>query len=308
MTRAVDRMRGAQDRAAAVKRWLALFARDRVAAGCAGVGALFLLAALLAPILAPQNPYDLVQIELADALLPPFATAQTTETLYPLGTDALGRDVFSMALYGLRVSLIVATVSTLGALLFGTSVGLLAAYAGGWLEALIMRIVDIFLSLPAILLALLLIALLGRGLENTILALLLVQWTQYARVMHAAALGEINKNYVEAAKLLGLSQTRIVFHHILPNCLPPVFVILAVQFGYVISVEASLSFLGLGLPVTQPSLGSLVALGQEFLLSGAYWVSLIPGLILLLLIFTMNIIGDRLRALEAGHIGGPSSC
>ncbi|MEM8986783.1 MAG: ABC transporter permease [Pseudomonadota bacterium] len=272
------------------------FAGDKTALACLTLVGGYVFFAVFAPIIAPQDPQDLAQIELIDARLPPLSLGASS--FFILGSDALGRDIFSMTLYGLRISLTVALISATGALVFGAAAGLTAAYLGGWVNAVIMRVVDIFLSLPAILIALLFIAVFGRGVENTIIAILAVQWTHYARAMNAAAAGEINKDYVLAAKLLGLSKPRIMFGHILPNCLAPIFVIFAVQLGYVIAIEASLSFLGLGLPVTQPSLGSLVADGQEFLLSGAYWMSLIPGFVLLLLVFAMNVVGDRIRVLQ----------
>ena len=283
---------------APLKVGLRAFARDRTAFACLVLVSVYIAFAVFAPIIAPQNPQDLAQIELIDARLPPLSASVDNGSFYLLGSDALGRDIFSMTLYGVRISLTVALISAAGALIFGSAAGLAAAYLGGWVNVVIMRIVDIFLSLPAILIALLFIAVFGRGVENTVIAILAVQWTHYARAMNAAASGEINKDYVLAAKLLGLSKARIMFGHILPNCLAPIFVIFAVQLGYVIAIEASLSFLGLGLPVTQPSLGNLVADGQEFLLSGAYWMSLIPGFVLLMLIFSMNVVGDRIRVLQ----------
>ena len=286
------------DWTAPLKTGFQAFARDRTASVCLALVGVYTLFALLAPIIAPQNPQNLAEIELIDARLPPLSAGVGDGSFYILGSDALGRDIFSMTLYGVRISLTVALISAAGALVFGSAAGLAAAYLGGWVNVAIMRIVDIFLSLPAILIALLFIAVFGRGVENTVIAILAVQWTHYARAMNAAASGEINKDYVLAAKLLGLSRARIMFGHILPNCLAPIFVIFAVQLGYVIAIEASLSFLGLGLPVTQPSLGNLVADGQEFLLSGAYWMSLIPGFALLLLVFSMNVVGDRIRVLQ----------
>lgn len=281
-----------------LKAGLNAFARDRTAFACLALVSVYIVFAAFAPIIAPQNPQNLAHIELIDARLPPLSAGAGDGAFYLLGSDALGRDIFSMTLYGVRISLTVALISAAGALILGSAAGLAAAYLSGWVNIIIMRIVDIFLSLPAILIALLFIAVFGRGVENTIIAILAVQWTHYARAMNAAASGEINKDYVLAAKLLGLSKARIMFGHILPNCLAPIFVIFAVQLGYVIAIEASLSFLGLGLPVTQPSLGNLVADGQEFLLSGAYWMSLIPGFVLLLLVFSMNVVGDRIRVLQ----------
>ena len=282
----------------ALSQGLRRFAQDRFALICLCFVLLFLVTALTAPWLAPQDPQNLASIELADSKLPPFSPSVLQGPYHLLGTDALGRDVFSMTLFGTRISLAVALFSAISALVVGAALGLLAAYSGGLPEALIMRTVDVFLSLPAMLIALVFISVFGRGVQNIILAILLVQWTHYARAMNVAARGEMGKDYVMAARLLRLSHVRILFGHILPNCLAPIFVIFAVQFGYVIAVEASLSFLGLGLPVTQPSLGSLVAEGQEYLASGAYWISLIPGFVLLLLVFSLNVVGDRVRQLH----------
>ena len=277
---------------------LAVFAKDRTAFACLILLCIFVASALLAPLIAPQNPFNLAEIELADARLPPFSESLADGPFHLLGADAQGRDLFSVILFGIRTSLAVAVVSAVGALFIGGALGLAAAYFGGWFEALVMRVVDVFLSLPAILVALLCISVLGRGAENTVIAILVVQWTHYARAARGAAAAEMGREYVLAAKLIGLSRMRIMFGQVAPNALAPVLVIFTVQFGYVIAVEASLSFLGLGLPVTQPSLGSLVADGQEYLLSGAYWISLLPGFVLLLLVFSANVVGDRMRRLS----------
>ena len=270
---------------------------DGTASLCLFILFTLIICAIAAPLIAPQNPFNLAEIDLADARLAPLSASLVDGPFHLLGTDAQGRDLFSVILYGLRTSLMVAIASSVGALALGCTAGLTAAYFGGWIEAVIMRIVVIFLSLPAIFIALLSISLLGRGAENTILAILIVQWTHYARASRAAAAGELTKEYILAAQLMKLPRTRILVGHVLPNCLAPIFVILAVQLGYVIAIEASLSYLGLGLPITQPSLGSLVADGQAYLLSGAYWISLIPGFVLLILVFCANLVGDRIRLL-----------
>ena len=181
------------------------------------------------------------------------------------------------------------------ALVVGTALGLVAAYVGGRVDALVMRLVDLMLGLPAILVALMLLALLGQGVWKVILALVLVQWAQFARAVRAAALVERNKEYVEAAVSLGLSRPRILFGHMLPNCLPPIIVVGTLQVASAISAEATLSFLGIGLPITEPSLGLLIANGYKVLLSGQYWISVYPGLLLLVLVFSINVVGDRLR-------------
>ena len=276
----------------------AVFSRDRFAWICALAGMGFIAVAAFAPVIAPYDPSDLATVELANSMLPPFSPSEFGDGFHYLGTDILGRDILSMALFGLRISLAVATLSAVGALLLGCLAGLVAAFAPSWMNAVIMRVVDLFLGFPAILTALLFISVLGRGAENTVLAILAVQWTHYARAVNAAAKTELGKDYVQAAKLLGVSKMRIAIEHVLPNCLAPVWVIFAVQFGYVIAIEASLSFLGLGLPITQPSLGSLVADGQQYMLSGIYWISLLPGFILLLLVFSINVVGDRLRVMQ----------
>ena len=212
-----------------------------------------------------------------------------------LGTDGQGRDMLSAILYGLRISLAVGVTATLLALCIGLVAGLAAAYAGGRVEAVVMRIVDIQLSFPAILIALILIAVLGRGTGKVIAALVTVQWAYYARTVRAAALVEKRKEYIEAARGLALSPWRIVLRHLLPNCLSPVLVVATVQIAAAIALEATLSFLGLGLPVTEPSLGLLIANGYQYLLSGRYWISFFPGIALVIAIVGINLVGDQLR-------------
>lgn len=258
------------------------------------VAILLVLVAIFGPWIAPQNPYDLGAIDFFDARLPPMSPTMNG-SIYLLGTDGQGRDMLSAMIYGLRTSIAVGLLAGIVALVVGTALGLVAAYIGGRVDALGMRLVDLMLGLPAILVALMLLALLGQGVWKVILALVLVQWAQFARAVRAAALVERNKEYVEAAVSLGLSRPRILFGHMLPNCLPPIIVVGTLQVASAISAEATLSFLGIGLPITEPSLGLLIANGYKVLLSGQYWISVYPGLLLLLLVFSINVVGDRLR-------------
>lgn len=259
--------------------------------------ATLLLAALLAPWIAPQNPYDLLQLDVLDARLAPGSLAGNGAFHYWLGSDGQGRDLVSGILYGLRISLAVGIGSALLAALLGTLLGLVAAYAGGLVEAAVMRLVDLILAFPSILVALLLLALLGKGLGNVVLTLVIVEWAYYARTARGQALVESRLEYIEAARGLGLPGWRIVLRHLLPNCLPPLLVIAMLQIARAITLEATLSFLGLGAPVTEPSLGLLIANGYGYLLSGDYWISLYPGLALLATLLALNLVGDRLREL-----------
>lgn len=271
------------------------FAHSRLAlAGLAMLAAILLLA-VFAPWIAPQDPYDLAALDLMDARLPPGSEASAGSLSYRLGTDGQGRDMLSAILYGLRVSLTVGLASGVIALAIGGGLGIVAAYRGGRFEQVLMRIVDIQLGFPAILVALVLIATLGKGVDKVIVALVTVQWAYYARTARSAALVERGKEYVEAARGLGLSPARIVLRHLLPNALPPLIVVGTVQVAHAIALEATLSFLGLGLPTTEPSLGLLIANGYEFLLSGKYWISVYPGVALLLTILAINLVGDQLR-------------
>lgn len=270
------------------------FARDRVALAAFWVLCVLLIAALIAPWIAPQNPYDLAQLDILDAKLAP-GTAGSAGYTYWLGSDDQGRDMVSAILYGLRISMGVGVLSTVAALGLGLIIGLIAARAGGWLEALIMRTVDLQLSFPSILVALILLALVGQGVDKIIIALVVVQWAYYARTVRGAALVELRREYVDAAICAGYSNTRILFRHVLPNVLPPLIVIATVQVAHAIALEATLSFLGLGMPITSPSLGLLIANGYIHLLSGKYWISFFPGIALLVTIVAINLVGDRLR-------------
>jgi peptide/nickel transport system permease protein len=250
--------------------------------------------AILAPVIAPQNPYDLAQLDVLDGKLAPGEAGMSGKQ-YFLGTDDQGRDMLSGILYGLRTSLGVGVMSTVIAMAIGLTFGLIAAYFGGAIDTLIMRIVDIQLSFPAILIALILLAVFGQGVDKVIIALITVQWAYYARTVRASALVERQKEYVEAATVLALSKPRIVFRHMLPNCLPPLIVVATVQVAHAISLEATLSFLGLGMPITEPSLGLLISNGFTYLMSGKYWISFYPGLALLITIMAINLVADQLR-------------
>jgi len=256
-----------------------------------GIAVLF---AVLAPWISPQNPYDLSQLDIMDGRLKPGA-ASLSGMIYWLGTDDQGRDLFSAILYGTRTSLLVGVLSALIALTLGASLGLVSAYVGGKTDALIMRIVDIQLSFPPILIALILLAVLGQGVDKIILALVVTQWAYYARTVRGSALLERRRSNVDAAPSMALSNPRILFRHILPNCLPPLIVVATMRIAYAIMLEATLSFLGIGLPVTEPSLGLLIANGFDYLMSGDYWISVFPGITLLVLIVAINLVGDALR-------------
>lgn len=251
--------------------------------------ALIILAALFAPWLAPHNPYDLAQIDLLDSHLPPGSAG------YPLGTDEQGRDLLSAMLYGVRISLLVGCAGTALAFVSGSALGLFAGYRGGRWDSAAMRLADLQLSFPAILVALVLLALLGPGLGKVVIALATAQWAYFARTARAAALVETQKDYIAAARVSGIGNGRILWRHLLPNCLPPLLVVLPLQIAAAISLEATLSFLGLGAPASEPSLGLLIANGYQYLLSGKYWISVYPGLLLAITIIAINNAADWLR-------------
>jgi peptide/nickel transport system permease protein len=280
--------------AAPTRELIPSFVRNRLALIALIVLAAVVLAAVLAPVISPQNPYNLAELDILDAKLEPGAKSVDGKT-FILGTDEQGRDMLSAILYGLRISLGVGIISTLIALTLGTAIGLAAGYAGGWLDAVIMRIVDLQLSFPSILIALVLLAVLGQGVDKIVIALVTVQWAYYARTVRSTAMVEKRKEYVDAAMCLAYSKWRIVYRHILPNCLPPLIVVATVQVAHAIALEATLSFLGLGMPITSPSLGLLIANGYAHLLSGRYWMSFFPGVALLVTIVAINLVGDHLR-------------
>lgn len=277
------------------RRFVSEYFESRLATLALLLLAIIIVLALIAPWIVPQNPYDLAQVDVLDGRLPPGERNSVTGYTYWLGTDGAGRDLVSAMLYGLRISLSVGVLSGLIAMAIGATVGLIAAYAGGRIESIVMRFVDLQLSFPAILLALMLIAVLGKGVDKIVIALVTVQWAYYARTVRSTALVESRKEYVEAARCLGLSHNRILLRHILPNCLPPLIVVATVQTAHAIALEATLSFLGVGLPQTEPSLGLLISNGFEYMLSGKYWISFFPGIVLLLTIMVINLVGDQLR-------------
>ena len=260
------------------------------------LGLLFIIifCAILAPVLAPTNPYDLKVVSILDSRLSPGERMFNGNIAW-LGTDGAGRDVLSAIIFGLRTSLIVAISSALIALTIGLIVGLISGFYGGKIDSFLMRVVDIQLSFPAILVALVLLALLGKGIDKVIIALAIVQWAIYARTVRAAAIVERNKEYIQAATCLGLSNFFIIWKHLLPNSISPLIVLATLQTAHSISIEATLSFLGVGVPITEPSLGSLISNGFDFILSGAYWITFFPGLMLLATVAAINIFGDQLR-------------
>lgn len=262
--------------------------------GCLAALSLLIIAVLIAPFFAPQDPYDLLVLDIMDGRLPPGSESFSGMT-YWLGTDSQGRDMLSAILYGLRISLLVGLGAVLLSAIIGMIMGLIAAFHGGWVDSLVMRIVDFILGFPTILVALVLLSVLGKGIDKVIFALVIVQWAHYARIMRGRALQERRKEYIEAAANLGFSPWRIMFKHLMPNCFGPIMVFATIQIATAIVLEATLSFLGVGVPVTEPSLGLLISSGFEYLLSGDYWISIFPGIALLLLILSINIVGDRLR-------------
>ena len=251
--------------------------------------------AIAAPWISPQNPYDIGSLDIMDSKMPPGSTSMDGTLTYWLGTDGQARDVFSAILYGMRTSLFVGFVSVSAAFLIGTAVGLVSAYFGGRIDALLMRLVDIQLSFPSILVALVLLAVLGKGVDKVIYALIAVQWAYFARAARGAAIVERNKEYIEAARCMALPWHRILRRHVFPNCMPPLMVIATIDLAHAIALEATLSFLGVGVPVTEPSLGMLISNGFEFLLSGNYWISFFPGIALALVVVAINLVGDHLR-------------
>ena len=261
-------------------------------------------AAFLAPLIAPHDPYDLKELSLLDANTPP-AWEQGGDRRFPLGTDDQGRDILSTILYGTRSSMLIGICSVLLAVGIGLSLGLWAGYAGGRIDAAIMRIADVQLTFPAILTALLIDGVVLAIFRNyriegskfwiLVLAIGLSFWVQYARTVRSVTLVERNKEYVEAARLIGLRPIKIMFQHILPNVLGPVLVLATINLALAIITEATLSFLGVGLPPTEPSLGTMIQVGNKYLFSGSWWMVAFPGLTLALLAVAVNLLGDWLR-------------
>ena len=276
------------------RRFVSDYFDSKIASAAAVVLGMIIFIAIFAPFISPQNPYDLAQVSILDSKLEPGSKSMDGWTFW-LGTDGAGRDLVSAMFYGLRISLGVGVMSGIVAMCIGATIGLAAAYFGGRTDNVIMRIVDIQLSFPAILVALILLALLGKGVDKITIALIIVQWAYYARTVRGSALVERNKEYIEAATCLALGHNRIVFRHILPNCLPPLIVVGTIQTAHAISLEATLSFLGVGLPISEPSLGLLISNGFDYMLSGKYWISFFPGVALLITIVSINLVGDQLR-------------
>lgn len=265
---------------------------------------LLFVGAFGAPWLAPHNPFDLASIDLMDALLPPAWEADGSST-YLFGTDSQGRDLFSSLLYGTRISLLIGFASVTLAMVVGIFLGLVAGYAGGRIDAFIMRVADVQLSFPAILIALLIDGVARAAVPQNMLdviafpvligAIALAGWPQYARTVRGSALVEKNREYVQAAKVIGVSGPRIMFSHVLPNVMGPVLVLATVHLATAIITEATLSFLGVGVPPTSPSLGTLIRVGNDFLFSGEWWITIFPGAVLVLLVLSVNLLGDWLR-------------
>ncbi|CUK02602.1 Stage 0 sporulation protein KC [Ruegeria denitrificans] len=266
---------------------------------------ILVLAAIFAPLIAPYNPFDPASLNLMNGFTPPGTPNAFTQDTFLLGTDDQGRDVFSTILYGMRISLFVGAAAVLLAMIIGVILGLVAAYFGGWVETLIMRIADVQLTFPAILVAMLIFGI-AKGVTPPeyrnemaiyvlIIAIALSDWVQFARVVRGAALVEKNKEYVQAARLIGRGSIPIMFRHILPNVLSPVLVIATISLALAIIAEATLSFLGVGAPPTQPSLGTLIRIGQGFLFSGEWWILFFPACTLLALALSVNLLGDWLR-------------
>lgn len=275
-------------------RFWAEFRENRIAVVALIVVVVMILLALFAAIISPQNPYDLANLSLMDARRPPGFVGSGGYA-HVLGTDPQGRDLLSAIFYGLRISIQIGLAAGFVSLTIGTTLGILAAYVGGRIEALIMRLVDLQLSFPAILLALVIVALLGQGKAQLIGALVAAQYAYFARTAYGAAKAERGKDYIEAALATPISGRLVVLRHLLPNCTPPLIVVATVQIANSISLEATLSFLGLGLPVTEPSLGMLISNGFPYMMSGRYWISVYPGVALIILIVAINIVGDQVR-------------
>jgi len=279
------------------------FRSSPVAIGAALVALVCLVCAGFADIVAPHDPFDLATLELADSRLPP-AWLEGGKATYLLGTDDQGRDILSALMYGARISIFVGAVSVVFSTIIGVSLGLVAGYVGGKLDAIIMRVCDVMLSFPSILLALMIdgvgLALFPNARESLafgvlIVAISLTGWVQYARTVRGSTLVERRKEYVQAARIIGVSPLRIMFTHVMPNVLGPVLVLATIQVASAIITEATLSFLGVGVPPTSPSLGTLIRIGNDFLFSGEWWIALFPGAMLMLIALSVNLLGDWLR-------------
>jgi peptide/nickel transport system permease protein len=281
------------------------FKRSPVAIVSAAVVLLLVLAAVFAPLIAPTDPFNPASLNLMNGFTPPMAPNAFTGDTFLLGTDDQGRDVFSTILYGMRISLFVGVAAVFFAMVLGITLGLISGYVGGWTETIIMRTADVQLTFPSILVAMLIFGI-AKGVTPVeyrdqmaiwvlILAIGLSDWVQFARVVRGATLVEKNKEYVQAARLIGRTPGAIMLRHILPNVLSPVLVIATISLALAIIAEATLSFLGVGAPPTQPSLGTLIRIGQGFLFSGEWWILLFPAVTLLALALSVNLLGDWLR-------------
>jgi len=279
------------------------FRTSPLAMVAAAVALLCAFCAFLAPWVAPYDPFDLAALDLSDARLPP-AWADEGQPRYLLGTDDQGRDILSALMYGARISLLVGLASVLLSVVVGVSLGLLSGFVGGRVDAVIMRTCDVMLSFPSILVALLIDGV-GRALfpnaHDTlafavlILAISMSGWVQYARTVRGSTLAERNKEYVQAARVVGVAPWRIMFSHVMPNVMGPVLVLATIQVATAILTEATLSFLGVGVPPTSPSLGTLIRIGNDFLFSGEWWITIFPGLVLVMIALSVNLLGDWLR-------------
>jgi len=262
----------------------------------AGTAIILFFAAMVTvgPWLMSQNPYDVSQLDLMDAFKPP-AWLEGGVRQYPLGSDGQGRDVLASIVYGSRISLFIGFAAMLASCLIGTTLGLVAGFYGGRLDSVIMRIADVQLSFPSVLTALFLMSAFGTGVEKVLIALTSVGWVIYARTVRGSTLREKEREYVQAARVSGLPNRKIILRHILPNVLTPLIVVATIQVGTFILIEASLSFLGVGVPITEPSLGLLIKNGFDVLFSGLWWISVFPGLFIMLIVFGINLLGDFLR-------------
>jgi peptide/nickel transport system permease protein len=279
------------------------FRRSPTAIVAMAIAVICVVCAVFANWIAPHNPFDLASLDLADARLPP-AWVDEGSTKYLLGTDDQGRDILSALMYGSRISLLVGLASVLLSVLIGVGLGLLSGFAGGRLDAFIMRVCDVMLSFPSILVALLIDGV-GRALfpnahdtlafSVLVFAIALTGWVQYARTVRGSTMVERNKEYVQAARVIGVAPLRVMFRHVLPNVLGPVLVLATIQIAGAIITEATLSFLGVGVPPTSPSLGTLIRVGQDFLFSGEWWITVFPGAMLVLIALSVNLLGDWLR-------------
>jgi peptide/nickel transport system permease protein len=280
------------------------YRRDKIAIASSLMFLVFVIMALFSPLIAPFDPYDLAQLDLMDSEMPPV-WIDGADPRFLLGTDDQGRDLWSTILYGMRVSLLIGICAVLLQSTIGIIIGLVSGYTGGKVDSILMRIADVQLSFSTLMVAIIVLAIVksafgGATYSNWAMVILILvigfsEWPQVARTVRSSVLAEKEKEYVDAAHVMGFGPIRIMFKHILPNCLSPIFVIGTVQIANAIITEAALSFLGLGMPVTQPSLGSLISIGKEYMLSGSWWITLIPGLFLIAIVIAINLMGDFLR-------------